>query len=258
MQNVFGKSGHLQRHVLLALLASRAPTPERRLDIFTLWRKAYPVTPEKAAEHLQAIRTLMERSVLYRRALAPSMLAAGILGLITATAGWFAPETHFLSTQRGFVLSWIATAAAAGAAAVAATRRQAIMDREPFWSPPARCVAWAVLPAMAAAAVVARAAISVGGNSVHFVAWAAPCLWLALYGCALHSAAHQMTRGIRWMGWIHLGGAIVGALFLPSLMNSLSSIMAIKTAHLIMGATFGVSHAAYGLRLAWTERSTRS
>ena len=33
-----------------------------------------------AAEHLQVIRTLMERSALYRRALAPVMLVSGVLG----------------------------------------------------------------------------------------------------------------------------------------------------------------------------------
>ena len=33
-----------------------------------------------AEENLQTIRTLMERSALYRRALAPIMLFAGVLG----------------------------------------------------------------------------------------------------------------------------------------------------------------------------------
>src|SRR5438132_963526 len=37
-----------------------------------------------AAEHLQVIRTLMERSAVYRRALAPVMILNGVLG----TAGW--------------------------------------------------------------------------------------------------------------------------------------------------------------------------
>ncbi|HTI70469.1 MAG TPA: hypothetical protein VMF06_10920 [Candidatus Limnocylindria bacterium] len=214
------------------------------------------MTPESAVEHLQVIRTLMERSVLYRRALAPSMLAAGVFGILMAVAGGLAPDTAFLSTQRGFVLAWVATAALAVIAAVIATRRQALVDHEPFWSPPARRVAWAVVPPMVAAAVVARCAVSLSGNAVHFVAWAAPCLWLALHGCALHAAAGQMTRGIRWMGWIHLGGAVVGSIFLPYLMNSLSNTMAITAAHIVMGATFGLSHFTYGLRLVWTERHT--
>src|SRR3974390_2283046 len=41
-----------------------------------------------AAEHLQVIRTLMERSAVYRRALAPVMIFAGALGLSAAVVGW--------------------------------------------------------------------------------------------------------------------------------------------------------------------------
>ena len=40
-----------------------------------------------ATDHLQVIRTLMERSALYRRALAPIMLTCGVIGIAAATAG---------------------------------------------------------------------------------------------------------------------------------------------------------------------------
>src|SRR5438132_840899 len=43
-----------------------------------------------AAENLRVIRTLMERSAIYRRALAPMMLLAGSAGTVAATAGWLA------------------------------------------------------------------------------------------------------------------------------------------------------------------------
>jgi len=41
----------------------------------------------QAAEHLQVIRTLMERAALYRRTLAPIMLCAGTLGLLAGAGG---------------------------------------------------------------------------------------------------------------------------------------------------------------------------
>ena len=42
-----------------------------------------------AAEHLQVIRTLMERSAVYRRALAPVMIFAGALGMVAGfVGGW--------------------------------------------------------------------------------------------------------------------------------------------------------------------------
>ena len=41
-----------------------------------------------AAEHLQVIRTLMERASLYRRALAPIMIYNGLLGISAGALGW--------------------------------------------------------------------------------------------------------------------------------------------------------------------------
>jgi hypothetical protein len=41
-----------------------------------------------AAENLQVIRTLMERSALYRRALAPIMTWCGAWGIIAGLVGW--------------------------------------------------------------------------------------------------------------------------------------------------------------------------
>ena len=41
-----------------------------------------------AEKNLEAIRTLMERSAVYRRALAPIMSFTGVVGLLGAFAGW--------------------------------------------------------------------------------------------------------------------------------------------------------------------------
>jgi len=43
---------------------------------------------EWVALHLQTIRTLMERSALYRRALAPISIFVGMVGVLAAVAGW--------------------------------------------------------------------------------------------------------------------------------------------------------------------------
>ena len=52
-----------------------------------------------AADNLRVIRTLMERSAIYRRALAPLMLLAGSLGTLAAVIGWFA----HIESPRAFV-----------------------------------------------------------------------------------------------------------------------------------------------------------
>src|SRR5512146_286259 len=97
-----------------------------------------------AAEHLQVIRTLMERAALYRRALAPVMIYNGVLGLAGGGRGW------------GFGISAVQASmgygAGVGVVALAGSfllvRRQALKEAEPFWSPPTRRVAQALLPAL--------------------------------------------------------------------------------------------------------------
>ena len=59
-----------------------------------------------AEENLQTIRTLMERSAIYRRALAPIMIFAGLLGIAAAAIGL---SCH-LETMRAFGTLWLGTA----------------------------------------------------------------------------------------------------------------------------------------------------
>src|SRR5512133_449370 len=95
-----------------------------------------------AAENLQVIRTLMERSAIYRRALAPIMIFNGVIGLGGGIVGW----TLKISSTRAFVAYWAVVALVALAGSFALVRRQALRDAEPFWSPPTRRVAQALVP----------------------------------------------------------------------------------------------------------------
>ena len=61
--------------------------------------------PHAVASHLEVIRTLMERTALYRRTLAPIMLSLGFLGLGTAIFGKVA-----VLTAPGFVAYWLGVA----------------------------------------------------------------------------------------------------------------------------------------------------
>src|SRR5688572_28999792 len=95
-----------------------------------------------ATEHLQVIRTLMERSAVYRRALAPIMTFSGVVGIVAGVVGWVVK----IDSDRGFVLFWSGVAAVALVGSLLLVRRQALKDAEPFWSPPTRRVAQAMLP----------------------------------------------------------------------------------------------------------------
>src|SRR5262245_26552572 len=202
-----------------------------------------------AAEHLQVIRTLMERSAVYRRALAPMMLLAGGLGLIAAVVGCLAR----IDSPVTFISYWLGVGVAAVIGALLLVRREALKASEPFWSPPARRVAQAVLPPLTAGligTIIFMLAVGSGDDeftSVMAMLWL-PIAWLVLYGCAVHAAGFFMPRGIKLFGWAFIvGGCGVFALGVPDLPRSLY-------AHGVMGAFFGVLHLAYGLYLYFTEQ----
>src|SRR5881396_3346734 len=123
-----------------------------------------------AAEHLQVIRTLMERSAVYRRALAPLMTFAGALGTVAAWIGW----KRQIDSPRGFVLFWAMVSAIALGGALLLVRRQALRAGEPLWSPPTRRVSQALLPCLALGAVAGVFVWLQGGADL------LPAIWVVL------------------------------------------------------------------------------
>jgi len=201
---------------------------------------------DQAAEHLQTIRTLMERSALYRRALAPIMIFCGFAGMAGGIAGW----TLRVGSSRGFALLWMGVAVFAVVGAFLLVRRQAVRESEPFWSPPTRRVALALAPAFLAGVILTIPFLILDWHEVVWIWWL-PVVWTTLYGLALHSAGFFMPRGIRLFGWgfVLCGMAmfIVGTC-LPRLISP------IQQAHLVMGIIFGGLHLAYGTYLYLTEQ----
>jgi hypothetical protein len=194
-----------------------------------------------ATEQLQTIRTLMERSAVYRRALAPIMLFVGLVGVLATAAGLF----FHLDSPRAFGGFWLGTALVAVAGAFLIARRQALKDHEPFWSPPTRRVTQALLPPLTAGMCLGLVFVFAGlANEV-----ALTFIWLLFYGCALHAAGFFMSRGVRWFGWIYIGLACGSLGFLTEFRPE-----ADFSAHWLMGFFFGVLHLAYGAYLYLTEK----
>jgi len=195
-----------------------------------------------AEENLQTIRTLMERSAVYRRALAPIMLFAGTLGVATAAAGLL----FHLDSMRAFGALWLGTAMVTVIGALLITRQQALKDKEAFWSPPTRRVGQALMPPLIAGMVLGGIFV-LGGDDDDFVLLL-PFLWALFYGCALHAAGFFMPHGVRWFGWIYIGSAC-GILLILAAVDE-----ADFSAHWLMGFFFGVLHLAYGAYLYLTEK----
>jgi len=202
-----------------------------------------------ATDHLQVIRTLMERSALYRRALAPIMLTCGVIGIAAATAACFVK----MDRPASFAGFWMGVSVLASLLSFLLVRRQALKDAEPFWSPPTRRVSQALVPPFLiglTGAIVFLAFNDLKPGAVWFLA----VLWTCVYGCALHAAGFFMTRGIRLFAWAFiLGGcaALVGGVLRPALQTP-------EAAHYLMGIFFGALHLAYGVYLYFTEKSRKA
>jgi len=207
-----------------------------------------------ATGHLQIIRTLMERSAVYRRALAPVMTANGVLGTVAAAVGLMAG----VQAPRVFIGYWMAVALVAVAGSFLLARRQALKDAEPFWSPPTRRVAQALLPPLFFGFVlglllIARRGSLGGAPGAALCLFWLPLVWIALYGCALHAAGFFMPRGIKIFGWaLVLASSMIGAMRAFGLLDWAGPPL---FGHGVMGLVFGLAHLAYGIYLYFTERS---
>jgi hypothetical protein len=206
------------------------------------------MNPNWAEENLQTIRTLMERSAVYRRALAPIMLFAGAVGVVAAMIGII---FHFNSPV-AFTWLWPDTAMFAVVGAFLIARRQSIKDKEAFWSAPARRVGLAMFPTWLAGIMVTEVFRLVATNDSQLVWWLLP-IWMVLYGLGLHGASFFMPRGIRIFGWVFfLSGLAI--LVILAVKSSSSDLPPFVYAHYLIGAFFGGGHLAYGVYLYLTEK----
>ena len=205
--------------------------------------QSMPMESNWAAEHLQVIRTLMERSAIYRRALAPIMLGTGVLGVAGGVLGFL---FKFNST-RGFVGWWLAVAILAVVLSFLLVRRQALKDAEPFWSPPTRRVAQGLLPPLFVGAATGVLGMACPGGELP--PGALPIIWMLLYGCALTAAGFFMPRGIKLFGWLF----ILGGCALLVCSGWRASPAPLEQMHWLMAGAFGGLHLAYGVYLFFTE-----
>jgi hypothetical protein len=198
-----------------------------------------------AAEHIQVIRTLMERSAVYRRALAPIMIFNGTLGLAAGLVGWRVQ----IRAPQAFIGYWAGIGVLALAGSFLLVRRQALREAEPFWSPPTRRVAKALTPALFIGSVAGLSAL-LFPNWDFLQTQSLPPFWMLLYGCALTAAGFFMHRGIKLLGWLFiLSGCVLMAAHGPGI-----AVLSTLNGHCVMGAVFGGLHLAYGTYLYFTEQ----
>ncbi len=198
-----------------------------------------------ASRNLQVIRTLMERSARYRRALAPVLIVIGIFGVVAAVVPCFVP----IEENGSFAAFWMAVGLAALVAAFVLVRGQALKEAEPFWSSPTRRVTQAFLPAFFIGFIAGLSFICLDFPA-RKAGWILPPIWMVCYGSGLHAAGFFMRRGIKLLGWIFV---ILGsALGLTAI--SQQGLRSPAAGHYAMGIFFGLMHVGCGVYLYFTEK----
>jgi hypothetical protein len=187
----------------------------------------------KAEQHLQAIRSLMERATIYRAISAPTALVAGVLAvsasaLILLRAEYATPDRCIvvwlgvlaITLLANFVLIWIGA------------RRRG----EPLFSSGMRMALLAVIPPVAAAAVLtifARHGLQVA------------LVWTLFYGLALLTTSHFAPRSLVMLGWAFLLSSLGALAATHSAPAELLRDHAQRIGALLMGVTFGLYHLLY-------------
>ena len=226
-------------------------SPKIRLDRLYFVLQSIYMNPNWAEENLQTIRTLMERSALYRRALAPIMLLAGTLGVTAAIVGLLC----HLDSIRAFCFLWLGTAVITLMGALVVARQQALKENEVFWSPPTRRVGQALLPPFfvglcLCVPFIMENPLELTEPMNHLRMLFVTHAWILFYGCAMATAGFFVPRGIKFFGWLFIAG---GCTFFFYFSTSETANFDFD-AHWLMGFFFGVLHLVYGVYLYLTEK----
>lgn len=199
-----------------------------------------------AEENLQVIRQLMERSSVYRRKMAPMMLAAAVIG----TLAGFGADVLKVQTPRMFAGYWGGIACVILLVSGYIVRSQAIRNRETFWTAPTWRIFVAFLPTIVVGGAVGVAYMLGPETSIGLAGHVMLTAWCVLYGLGLHAAGFFVAKGIRRMGWVF----ILLGLFFGYLLIVANPTFLKVTANFLMTAVFGGLHMFSGIYLFYTEQ----
>ena len=201
------------------------------------------MTPQQTAlEHLRVIRSLLEKSQVYRAVSAPAALCGGVLALMAAalTAGVFHAPPDGSMAPRVFLGLWLAILAITTLLNFYLLHREAASRRQPFFSEGMRMALRSFVPPMLVGGVL-------GAGLIWFEedVKLASLVWILCYALALLSTAHFSPRSLVRLGWAFLvcGVALTAVFFTKCDLGA--SQNAATTASIFLGLTFGLLHIAY-------------
>lgn len=186
----------------------------------------------QAAQTLEVIRTLMERTCQYQLLTARASLVAGSLAGAGALAFLWLDATN----PWHFGLVWAVVFAGSLLATTVGTVLRGRTSGEQIWSRPARAVLLALTPSLVAALTLTVFFFARGWHL-----WL-PGVWMLCYAQGALATSAYAPAPIRWLG--------VAVLLLGGVTLALDTDWAVWA----MGLVFGVGHLALGVVLLAQER----
>ncbi|MDB6153021.1 MAG: hypothetical protein JWL90_1474 [Chthoniobacteraceae bacterium] len=192
-----------------------------------------------AEEHLRVIRSLMERSTIYRAISAPTAAVGGVISIVAAIALIAVDNAGGMTVER-FLFTWLSVLLVTLLANFYFLWRAAVSRKEIFVSPGMRMAIRAVLPPF-----LCGAAITLYN---HRSPTNLPEAWILFYGLGLLAMSHFAPRSIAWLGWSFVIAGI-GLWFLPWKTPAFFSPFSRPVTYscLEMAFTFGLFHLIYAL-----------
>jgi hypothetical protein len=216
----------------------------------------------RAEEHLQVIRSLMERVTTYRTISAPTALVGGLSSL--AVAGWLLARSGVFGDldrprplgTREFIVPWIVPLVLTIVANTFFLWRGARRESRPFLSSGLRLALRSLLPAILIAGAITFVALrnptDLDGPLV------VTLTWISCYGLALLATMNFAPRSLSVLGW----SFVVTALFWLLLISAPNlpigpAVYRAEGATFAMGLTFGVYHLLYAVT-TWSSDRPRA
>lgn len=208
------------------------------------------MTKDEASRNLEVIRSLMERSVIYRSLSAPAALLGGVLSV--AAAGGLNVAYPESVDPPVFVIVWLGVLALTTLFNITLLGRKSRSESRPFFSSGMRTTMGLIWPTMAAGGVVGIA-WCLTGDQPDVVRCTA--LWALCYGLALQATRPFSPKSLRWLGMVFtVFGTVTLALAIA--LNNFTPTGDAVASGLIMGVSFGGFHLVYALA-TWFGRNKR-
>ena len=202
-------------------------------------------------ERLRALRTLMERAVIYRAVSVRCALVAGFLSVISAAIIYLNDEGRIALGRtvrsRDFVTIWIDVLFVSIVTAIFFLWSEARRSGRAFFSTELKIVLGQIAPYLLIPAAFTAWFFStgyLGAQELNLVV-----VWMAFYGLTLLSMLIFAPRPIVLLGWAFL----LTSLAVPVALDAIEHYFSFNVPNVLMGLTFGVYHLIYAA-LNWRRR----